>query len=150
MIHHSQLSTFDSQLPGPLPIFVYGTLQQGEVRSNRWPHAPEKIEPATIRGQIRDLGPYPALIDGDGIVSGELWTIGAGKFDETIRVLDEIEGYGNEDADLYVRKVVDCVTADGERKRAYTYYFANPSAIRNSPLVPANSDGVSHWRRRAE
>ena len=130
----------------PLPIFVYGTLQRGEERSNRWPHAPVCVERATIRGQLRDLGPYPALIDGDGIVLGELWTLDATHFDETIRVLDEIECFGNEDVDLYVRRVVECTTTDGESKRAYTYYFGDPDAVKNVPVVTANQDGVSHWR----
>jgi gamma-glutamylcyclotransferase (GGCT)/AIG2-like uncharacterized protein YtfP len=132
-----------------LPIFVYGTLQQGEVRSGRWPYPAVSIERATIRAQVRDLGPYPALVEGDGIVLGELWTISAEHLDETLRVLDEIECFGNEEVDLYIRKIVLCETASGRTKRAYTYYFADPNAIHDSPLVPANEEGVCHWRRRS-
>lgn len=46
--------------PGITSVFVYGTLQRGEVREHCWPHAPVSIEWGTIRGQLRDLGEYPA------------------------------------------------------------------------------------------
>ena len=39
-------------------FFVYGTLQQGEVRAPRWPYKPLRIEPAETTGALYDLGPY--------------------------------------------------------------------------------------------
>jgi gamma-glutamylcyclotransferase (GGCT)/AIG2-like uncharacterized protein YtfP len=48
-----------------LPVFVYGTLKRGEVRAACWPREPVKVEEATVRGALFDLGDYPALVPGD-------------------------------------------------------------------------------------
>lgn len=130
-----------------LPVFVYGTLQRGEVRSHRWPRPPVKVESATIRGLIRDLGPYPALVPGDGMVLGELWHLRAQDLEQTLRVLDEIECYGNEEVDLYVRRVVECATEEGAVKRGYTYFIANPESVRDMPIVAPDEQGRARWRR---
>ena len=130
-----------------LPIFVYGTLQRGEERSGQWPHPPVTVQRATMQGIIRDLGAYPALSEGEGTVLGELWTVELIHFRETLRVLDEIECCGQEDVDLYVRRIVSCTMENGEQQRAHAYYFADPQAIYDKPLVSPDEHGVSHWRR---
>ena len=129
-----------------LPVFVYGTLKRGEERSNRWPHPPVKVERATTSGRLRDLGPYPALVEGAGIVLGELWHLRLADLPETLRVLDEIECFGTENVDLYVRRIVSCRNDQGELYRAYTYFFADPQAIENAPFVEPNEHGVIDWR----
>lgn len=130
-----------------LPIFVYGTLKRGQIRAGRWPRAPQSVVAATTRGRLYDLGPYPALIAGTDVVLGELWYVAPDDLDETLRVLDEIECYGHEDVDLYVRLIVDCVTDSGVPQRAYTYYFADPTELAHVPLVEPNVRGVCEWTR---
>src|SRR5687767_9038822 len=106
-------------------IFVYGTLQRGECRERCWPHAPLRIDEAVIRAALYDLGPYPAIGPGDELVRGELWEIAPDQLEETLRVLDEVEGYTQLGHDLYVRRLVACQLGDGRELSAWTYYFAD-------------------------
>jgi gamma-glutamylcyclotransferase (GGCT)/AIG2-like uncharacterized protein YtfP len=126
-------------------IFVYGTLRRGQVRARRWPRPPVRIEWATVVGRLYDLGPYPALVPGSDLVLGELWWIASADLEETLGVLDEIECYGNEDVDLYVRRWIDSVTFEGAPVRAQVYLFAHPEQLLNYPLVPPNPTGHRLW-----
>ena len=129
------------------PIFVYGTLQRGAERESMWPCKPVSIEWATTRGRLHDLGPYPALTDGSDLIRGELWHIASKEMQVTLDVLDEIECYGKEDVDLYVRRVVSARADNGRLVDAYTYLFATPYDLANYPVVRSSEDGVCHWHR---
>jgi gamma-glutamylcyclotransferase (GGCT)/AIG2-like uncharacterized protein YtfP len=128
-------------------IFVYGTLKRGEERAGRWPHEPVSVCAATTAGTLYDLGEYPAMAQGDGVVLGELWKIAPADMAETLRVLDEIECYGNEDVDLYVRHVVECRTMAGESRRAYTYFYAQSDELNYAMPVAPDAAGCRHWHR---
>lgn len=128
-------------------IFVYGTLQRGEVREKCWPRGPLRIEWATIRGQLRDLGDYPALLAGDDVILGELWCLAESDMDATLAVLDEIEWYGQDNDDLYLREIVACRTLSGEVRQAYTYRYAKPADIARSPIVLPDAEGFCRWTR---
>jgi gamma-glutamylcyclotransferase (GGCT)/AIG2-like uncharacterized protein YtfP len=130
-----------------LPIFVYGTLKRGEVRERMWPRGAVSIEEATARGRLYDLGTYPALVDGDDVIRGELWHVSAEDFQMTLDVLDAIECYGNDEVDLYVRRIIECRTLGGEPRRAYTYFFANPNELDGVPVVSPDADGFCRWSR---
>jgi gamma-glutamylcyclotransferase (GGCT)/AIG2-like uncharacterized protein YtfP len=133
----------------PLAIFVYGTLQRGEERAKEWPRPPLRVEPATTRGRLYDLGAYPALSDGDDLVRGELWHISAEDLALTLQTLDEIEGVGSGDNDLYVRRVIECWTDDGKSQRGYAYLFARPDALRDVPPIAPDDSGFCQWRRHS-
>jgi gamma-glutamylcyclotransferase (GGCT)/AIG2-like uncharacterized protein YtfP len=75
----------------PSAVFVYGTLKRGEVRARSWPRLPLKVDPATVRGTLFDLEAYPALVEGNQIVAGELWHFAPDDIPETLAVLDMIE-----------------------------------------------------------
>jgi gamma-glutamylcyclotransferase (GGCT)/AIG2-like uncharacterized protein YtfP len=130
-----------------LPVFVYGTLQRGQERGNRWPFPPVKVEWATVRGRIHDLGPYPALVDGSDLVLGELWHLRPEHLDETLRALDAIECFGVDEVDLYVRRVVDCQTLSGQSYRAHVYFLADPSSSAAAPAVPPDARGYCRWTK---
>jgi gamma-glutamylcyclotransferase (GGCT)/AIG2-like uncharacterized protein YtfP len=132
-------------LADPCRIFVYGTLKRGEVREKCWPHKPVSVEWATLGGELRDLGPYPALVAGDDTVLGELWQIEPRDLLATLATLDEIEGFGQGGDDLYVRQVVHCLTLAAETREAYTYFYANPAAIASRPVVLPDRDGYCQW-----
>ena len=129
----------------PLPIFVYGTLKRGEERARCWPRPPRLVEPATTRGRLFDLGPYPALVEGDDRVLGELWHIEPADMEATLKTLDAIECFGVEEVDLYVRRVVDCETVAGDTIRAYAYFLANPTELGGARAVPPDAAGLCHW-----
>jgi gamma-glutamylcyclotransferase (GGCT)/AIG2-like uncharacterized protein YtfP len=128
-------------------VFVYGTLQRGEVRERCWPRRPMAIEAATIPGALYDLGPYPALVEGDKTVAGELWRFFSGDMETTLRALDEVECFGQGGVDLYVRRTVQACRESGDAVAAHTYYFADAAfARRHAPVTP-NASGIIRWRR---
>ena len=130
----------------PPRVFVYGTLKRGQQREGCWPHPPVDVMPATLVAELRDLGPYPALISGDDRVAGELWQVSPDHLEETLRVLDAIEGYRAErTSNLYERRVVECLTERGEKLTAYTYFYADEAAARQSFRVAPNESGVCVW-----
>ena len=131
-------------------IFVYGTLQRGEVRERCWPRQPLRIEWGTIRGQLRDLGEYPALVAGEDLILGELWHIAESDMQATLATLDEIEWYGQDDNDLYVREVVACLSLSGDERRAYTYRYAKPDEIALRPIVLSDAEGFCRWSRGSQ
>ncbi len=112
-----------------------------------WPRTPQSIERATTRARLYDFGPYPALMDGEDLIRGELWNFETGDMAVTLDVLDEIECFGKEEVDLYVRRVVAVQKESGESADAYAYFFANAENLANVPVVEANEDGVCHWHR---
>jgi gamma-glutamylcyclotransferase (GGCT)/AIG2-like uncharacterized protein YtfP len=128
-------------------VFVYGTLQRGEQRERCWPCPPLQVTPATIRGILYDIGPYPALASGSDTVAGELWTLRPEDLDVTLRELDAIECFGQGGVDLYVRRAVECQTAAGEVQRAFTYFIADNDYARQHPRVPPGEDGLVRWHR---
>lgn len=126
-------------------VFVYGTLKRGQCRERCWPRRPETVQPATIAGRLHDLGPYPALLEGVDRILGELWKFDLDDMPETLRALDEVECYGTDDVDLYVRRIIACTTEDGATVRAFTYYLANPAQANGCPVVPPNAEGLCVW-----
>lgn len=131
----------------PCSVFVYGTLQTGEERADCWPCAPLAIVPAEIAAEMYDLGDYPAIIPGSDRVAGELWQLCPAEMSRTLEVLDEIEGYGQDEADLYLRDVVNCRTATGEMQAAYTYWLADITFARRHVRVRPGRDGLCRWHR---
>jgi gamma-glutamylcyclotransferase (GGCT)/AIG2-like uncharacterized protein YtfP len=111
-------------------VFVYGTLKQHQLRGKMWPHSPITIRPAVLQAALYDLGPYPAIGPGEDWVLGEAWTLHNEHLQETIDVLDQIEGYqalgkNNE----YTRILVEIVFDDGSLGRAHTYQFAGTDRL---------------------
>ena len=72
-------------------IFVYGTLQRASDQpmavqlrqSARW------LGPARLRARLYDLGAYPAAVQGEGTVHGELFELADS---ELLKRLDAYEG----------------------------------------------------------
>jgi gamma-glutamylcyclotransferase (GGCT)/AIG2-like uncharacterized protein YtfP len=127
-------------------FFVYGTLRLGEERARYWPRTPLSIELATTRGTLHDLGPYPAMVAGEGLIRGELWTLALDDVPLTLRALDEVEGYNQGGVDWYIRRIVDCQTADGRPHLAYAYFWGGQPDISHMPLIPPGPDGACDWK----
>ncbi len=127
-----------------MAIFVYGTLQRGQVREHSWPRPPVSIEFATVRGALYDLGPYPALVPGDDTVGGELWHIAECDIAVTLAALDRIEGYANRKDDLYRRVIVECRTAAGSVP-AWTYHLALAELLHSARRIAPDAQGVCDW-----
>ncbi|MEM8735743.1 MAG: gamma-glutamylcyclotransferase family protein [Planctomycetota bacterium] len=76
----------------PPRFFVYGTLKTGQVRENNWPVKPLRVEQAWTLGRLYDTGPYPALLQGQDRVAGQLWTFAPDTIAMVVERLDQIEG----------------------------------------------------------
>ena len=127
-------------------VFVYGTLKRGEAREKCWPRRPLSVEPATVRGRLYDLGPYPALIEGAETVAGELWNFAAEDLSPTLAALDEIEGYRGREEDQYRRVVIQCRLPGGE-VAAWTYLFSRLQDIARATKIPPDENGVRRWSK---
>ena len=125
-------------------VFVYGTLKRGQVRQRCWPRKPLQIEPAWTCGRLYDLGPYPALVAGNDRVLGELRRFAPADIPETLRVLDDIEGFHGLPNDLYCRVEIECTAEAGYRVRALAYRYARPLPA-EARLIAANPIGVCQW-----
>ena len=128
-------------------VFVYGTLMRGGSRGALWPRRPLRVERAKAQGVLYDLGPYPAMVAGEGQVGGELWEFAPADMAETLHRLDQVEVYVPGDPDsLYVRRIIRCQTESRATALAFCYFFARPEALTGAQLVPPGPDGVARWK----
>ena len=105
-------------------------------------------KPGAIDGVLVDLGAYPALVPGEGIVKGFMLRVKQ----EALEITDRIEGYhADRDRCLYLREEVAVRFEGGQEAVAWTYLFANPSSIADCPpLVVGESDGMPIFAWRSE
>lgn len=100
-------------------VFVYGTLRMGDSRHGVHSFIEVLHEEAYLKGHnLLDLGAFPGVVPGDGVVRGEVHLY------DTLRVLDGIEGYREDDPkhSLYIREKVMVETPEGNLQ-AYVYVF---------------------------
>ncbi len=128
-------------------LFVYGTLMPGESNYRQIEDHVRAAQPGTVEGVLVDLGAFPALIPGNGVVRGIVLELDAA----ALEITDRIEGYSpDRDQCLYVRKEVTIFFKGGEEETAWTYFFANPDRIADHPrLVVDVIDGkpITAWLR---
>lgn len=126
-------------------VFAYGTLKRGQERERFWPHSPLRITPARTRGVLYDLGPFPALTPGADWIRGECWELQPEHLAETLRVLDEEEGFEGQPTDLYRREVVECWDDAGNRFSAYAYFLADHGLIQRGIRMTPDATGECYW-----
>lgn len=134
-------------------FFVYGTLQRGQCRQRCWPVPAEHIERAFVRGQLYDLGEYPALLAGDDWVAGERWELAAADMELALQVLDRVEGYAQPgEADLYDRQVMAVYArpAGPPLGPAYVYLLKDLRMLRRARRLRPATAGLRgpqyvHW-----
>ena len=111
-------------------LFVYGTLMPSCGNYRQIEQYVHGSQPGSIRGILADLGAFPALVAGEGIVRGVVLEVDA----EALRITDRIEGYSARHAsNLYLRESVEVALEDGRRTIAWTYFFADPNRIAGRP-----------------
>ncbi len=114
-------------------VFVYGTLKRGfplhhHLRGARY------LGRAWLRGFVMyDLGWYPAILPGEGVVSGELYEVDWA----TLLLLDEVEEEGEE----YERRLLSVELEDGRREEAFVYVYRKD--LKGQPRV---QEGV--WQKK--
>lgn len=148
-----------------LNVFVYGTLKRGQCRERCWPRKPLAVRPGWVRGQLFDLGAYPAArfaADSEGTwdwIAGELWSFNRQDAEITIAALDAIEETNQPGrANLYDRVEVD-VFPDLEAEdtlRAVSYSYSRCDALMPATrIVPGphrvpGGHGIVAWPGESE
>jgi len=101
----------------PTYLFVYGTLRskvdvpvKHEIAKN-W----QVIGEAEIKGQLYDMGDYPAAVPGNGTIKGEVYLI-----KETTAVFSVLDKY---EGDAYTRKLEPVTLPDGKQVQAWVYWY---------------------------
>lgn len=121
-------------------VFVYGTLRPALAAATR--HLVDDLEQvgsATVRGLLFDLGNYPGMIEGDGIVHGDLLRLGS---PNRLLLLDEYEECGSP-RPLFRRQRILARQATGEIVAAWTYLYAR--SITGAVQIP-EGDYATHLR----
>lgn len=105
-------------------VFVYGSLRQGFWNfQNLLKGKVNSIVSAEIKGNLYHLPEgYPAAIEGDGNVKGEVLEL---VDDDLLARLDSLEGYrGVGQNNLYERKKVNTRLKDGEEISCWVYFYS--------------------------
>ena len=110
-------------IPVPDRVFVYGTLRPavaaGEARL--MVEGLRQDGPATVRGRLVDLGDYPGLVEGSGIVHGDLLVVEDAK---QLAALDAYEECGPPSF-LYRRELVTAERPDGCQLAVWVYRYCH-------------------------
>jgi gamma-glutamylcyclotransferase (GGCT)/AIG2-like uncharacterized protein YtfP len=123
-------------------LFVYGSLMSGMVHHNKIKALVKEVKPATLEGGTLYRLPvgYPAMVEGTGVVKGELITLN--NFKDVIKILDEFEGYSatTPEKSLYVRTEKQ-VMVEGAKKPVTTYvYILNSAKLPKEATVIESGD----------
>ena len=107
-------------------VFVYGTLMKGESNHGYLENS-TLVSKATIRGyEMYDVGFYPAIIHGDSLIVGELYTVPL----EDVPSIDMLEGEGS----LYGKRCETVTDSDGNESLAFVYvYLGEVSGLEKIP-----------------
>jgi gamma-glutamylcyclotransferase (GGCT)/AIG2-like uncharacterized protein YtfP len=133
---------------GPIRLFVYGTLMPGGGIYHRLERHARLARPATVEGVLMDLGAFPALVPGEGVVRGVLLDIEP----EGLRIADQIEGHRpDERSCFYQRRETDICLDAGGSVDGWAYVFARPESVADRPrLLVGEQDGVPVYAWRPE
>ena len=108
-------------------VFVYGTLMSGEA-NNSYLKNSTFLGKAYIEGyNMYDVGWYPAIVLGDSLIIGELYTVPL----VDMPSIDALEGEGS----LYAKKCETVTGADGETTLALVYVYLGD--VSNLKRIPA-------------
>ena len=117
-------------LKPPVWLFVYGSLMPGHFNHHRIKPFVRGARPGRIKGILIDLGAFPALVPGNGVVEGMVLEVDP----VALTITDRIEGYSPDgDDSLYLRKQVVVTLEDHAQILAWTYEFADPERIIDRP-----------------
>jgi gamma-glutamylcyclotransferase (GGCT)/AIG2-like uncharacterized protein YtfP len=133
-------------------IFVYGSLLTGLGNHRHLDHDGARFEGAGhIEGlDLFDVGPFPYIAAGDGVVKGEFYMVDG----RTRHNLDRLEGFNPYDPNninLYDRIVLDsgaAVWSNGDAVDAQVYtYVAGRVASPRAPRVDSG-DWRAHYNQK--
>lgn len=106
-------------------FFVYGTLKRGQANFALLAAHAESVDSAVAHGILYDLGAFPALIEGDGDVHGDIVRMAEVSDRHIVPHLDALEGFDPSDPSrsLFVRRPILVSTPHNGAERALAYFF---------------------------
>lgn len=128
-------------------IFVYGSLMKGMVHHSKVASFVKESHQASTTGVLYRLpSGYPAMVEGDGTVRGELLELD--NFSEIIKLLDEFEGFSqtNPAKSLHMRAEKQ-VVVDGSSDPivAYTYLLNEKKLPKDAQRIDSG-DGHENFK----
>jgi gamma-glutamylcyclotransferase (GGCT)/AIG2-like uncharacterized protein YtfP len=124
-------------------IFVYGSLMKDYRFYKQYLEGKiSNISYGKTHGTLYHLPEgYPALVDGDGTVQGEIMEPVDGLL---LADLDKFEGYtGTADNNLYIREKRTVLREDGKQQECWVYIYANKKYAEEKGITVADGN----WRR---
>jgi gamma-glutamylcyclotransferase (GGCT)/AIG2-like uncharacterized protein YtfP len=105
-------------------LFIYGTLLPG-LRLEREMTGAEYLGAAQVRGDLYDIGTYPGLVAGAGLVSGEIYRVST----EHLLRLDSVEEVvaNNPAASLYWRERIKVEKGAYTGESVWVYRYNKPT-----------------------
>ena len=104
-------------------LFIYGTLMLG-LRLQAEMQGAERLGPARVPGRLVDVGRYPGLLQGEGLVAGEVYRVSEAQ----LAHLDEVEEMvpGDRGASQYWRERVTVQEGALAGQQVWTYVYNLP------------------------
>lgn len=105
-------------------LFIYGTLMPG-LRLEAEMHGARFMGAAQVPGRLVDVGRYPGLLHGEGLVIGEVYEVD----DAHLARLDAVEDMvpGDRAASQYWREWVTVVSGPLQGQQVQTYVYNCPT-----------------------
>lgn len=104
-------------------LFIYGTLMPG-LRLEAEMQGAERLGLAQVPGRLVDVGRYPGLLHGEGLVAGEVYRVS----ETQLARLDEVEEMvpGDRGASQYWRERVTVQAGAWAGQPVWTYVYNRP------------------------
>ncbi|MEG1870644.1 MAG: gamma-glutamylcyclotransferase family protein [Peptostreptococcaceae bacterium] len=129
-------------------IFVYGSLRTGFYNYDKYLKGKVKdAKVGKVKGKLYHMPHkgYPALLEGEDVVFGEVMTVN--NFEEVMISMDKMESYygANDSRNEYNRIVMDVELENGETESCYCYYYAmnDEEVFNEKSIYVENGDWTS-------
>jgi len=123
----SSRKNMDDPSPKPAPdlLFVYGTLRRGfRLHHHLKRSGAQFVANGKVQAELFDLGEFPgarASTKPGKTVAGELYRVG--KVENTLKVLDQIEGFSPRNPGMFERGMTEVTLPNGARRLAWIYWY---------------------------
>jgi gamma-glutamylcyclotransferase (GGCT)/AIG2-like uncharacterized protein YtfP len=117
--------------PEPKLLFAYGTLRPN-LAGPAWQLVARLVPAgaATVRGLLYDLGGYPGMVPGDGLVHGELLQLSDPDQLVALDAYEESDGPNP----LFCRRLTMARQGTGEETIVWAYFYAR--SVAGAPRIP--------------
>jgi len=111
-------------------LFVYGTLRPGSSHAmSAWLSAQAAwCGEASIPGRLYRVSYYPGLVEGEGLVRGDVYALPEAGLAALLSTLDAFEGESGKEGDEYRRRLSAVTMSDGSQRQAWVYWFQQQTA----------------------